>query len=147
MINYRPFDRTHLNLINPHDIYSTDKGLLRRWADAAPSIEGSGAATSIFFENVILAIILFMPIYDGVAEVITISDRRIEEHKKEYVKALKKGIQIHMDARGLWRLQATIRADVDFAERWIEVLGFEKEGLLRKFGPSGEDHFMFARVL
>lgn len=39
--------------------------------------------------------------------------------------------------------------DVSFREgvRWAEMLGFQREGLMRAFSPDGRDHLLFARVV
>lgn len=31
-------------------------------------------------------------------------------------------------------------------QRWLELLGFEYEGTMRKYGPAGEDHLLYART-
>lgn len=38
--------------------------------------------------------------------------------------------------------------DVSFPQgiRWAEMLGFQREGLMRAFSPDGRDHLLFARV-
>lgn len=46
----------------------------------------------------------------------------------------------------LKRLQITVDVKNDLAIRWAHALKFEPEGLLRKYGPSGSDHMMFAKV-
>lgn len=39
--------------------------------------------------------------------------------------------------------------DVSFQEgiRWAEMLGFQREGLMRAFSPDGRDHVLFSRVV
>jgi hypothetical protein len=44
------------------------------------------------------------------------------------------------------RVQATVQAADEPAFRLLARFGFEFEGVLRAFGPGGEDHFMMARV-
>jgi hypothetical protein len=46
----------------------------------------------------------------------------------------------------LKRLQITVNTENELAMRWAVALKFEKEGLLRNYGPSGSDHMMFAKV-
>jgi RimJ/RimL family protein N-acetyltransferase len=52
-----------------------------------------------------------------------------------------------MKELGLTRVHATIRADFHNAEKWIKIVGFEKEGVMRNYGPDGEDHILFAKVV
>jgi hypothetical protein len=44
------------------------------------------------------------------------------------------------------RVTAYARADWVEACRWIDLLGFHAEGLLRAFGPDGEDYVVFGRT-
>jgi hypothetical protein len=44
------------------------------------------------------------------------------------------------------RIQAVLDVDDDAAIRMDERLGFVREGILRKYGPHGEDRFMYAIV-
>jgi RimJ/RimL family protein N-acetyltransferase len=46
----------------------------------------------------------------------------------------------------LHRLQLTVRLDEPRALRWAEYLGFEIEGLMRKYSPDGADTYILARV-
>jgi hypothetical protein len=49
--------------------------------------------------------------------------------------------------RKLRRVEITVKHDFEQGKKWAESLGFEQEGLLRKYGPNGEDYFMYARVI
>lgn len=44
------------------------------------------------------------------------------------------------------RLQALVVSGFCLGKRTLELLGFEYEGTLRKFGPSGEDFLMYSKV-
>jgi RimJ/RimL family protein N-acetyltransferase len=44
------------------------------------------------------------------------------------------------------RLQAHALPTFEPAIRWLGMLGFTREGLLRKYSPSGEDMLLFARI-
>lgn len=46
----------------------------------------------------------------------------------------------------LRRLEASARVDLTPACRWLEMLKFEREGVMRKFGPDGSDHVRYART-
>lgn len=46
----------------------------------------------------------------------------------------------------LQRLQAFARVDLETAWRYLEVLGFEREGCLRKFGRDGSDQYIYSMV-
>ena len=46
----------------------------------------------------------------------------------------------------LQRIQASVHADDSQAVRYVEWLGFENEGLMKRYGPDGSDYYRFARV-
>lgn len=44
------------------------------------------------------------------------------------------------------RIQIEVRKDYTGGQRWAESLGFQQEGLMRKYGPDGSDYYLYARV-
>lgn len=44
------------------------------------------------------------------------------------------------------RIEATVSAHFSQAKKLVEMLGFEFEGVLKAYGPNGDDFLMFARV-
>lgn len=46
----------------------------------------------------------------------------------------------------LWRIGAIIRPDFPQAIRLATVLGFKREGLLKKYAPDGTDRLIFGRT-
>ncbi len=44
------------------------------------------------------------------------------------------------------RLEATCQAEDPRGHRWAELLGFERECLMRGYGPNGEDYLLYSRV-
>lgn len=51
-----------------------------------------------------------------------------------------------MADNNLWRIQASVHATDEQSIRFAEWMGFENEGLMKKFGPDGSDYYRFARV-
>lgn len=46
----------------------------------------------------------------------------------------------------LRRIEASTEVDFSQGCRWLEILGFQSEGVMRKYGPNGEDHMRYART-
>ena len=46
----------------------------------------------------------------------------------------------------LRRIETSVRAGFEEGCRWMGILGFEHEGLMRKFGADGSDHIRYARI-
>ena len=60
--------------------------------------------------------------------------------------ALDRCVRRFLSIPKLRRIEAT--SEVSFAQgcRWLELLGFQSEGILRKYGPKGEDHMRYSRT-
>jgi len=87
-----------------------------------------------------------IPIWDGVAECWLVGGWRLGSHKVSAVRALTVTLARLVKEQQLRRLQAIVRADWDQAVRFVEFLRFEREGLLRGYGPDGSDHYVYARI-
>lgn len=84
--------------------------------------------------------------WTGVAEVFTLLSKEALDRPV----ALSRGVLDWLEQSavhfGLWRVQATARADRPKAQRFLVWLGFEREGTLRRYGPDGADHLLYARL-
>lgn len=63
--------------------------------------------------------------------------------------AIHRAVRARLDqlpALDVWRLEAEAAFGFRPGIRWLEMLGFEREGLARGFGPGGQDFVRFARV-
>lgn len=49
-------------------------------------------------------------------------------------------------AAGHRRIEATVTTGFGPGCRWVRILGFEVEGIARAYDPSGNDHFLYARI-
>ena len=55
-------------------------------------------------------------------------------------------LQRIMDEHNLRRVQATANTQWTLAIKYLENLGFKREGILRKYDPFGNDHYMYALI-
>lgn len=84
--------------------------------------------------------------FEGVGEFWMIPGKLVPKYPKSVWKEAKAFIDDSVERFKLCRIQATIR-EVDLkAIRWIERLGFEREGLMRRYGLDRLNYFMYARV-
>lgn len=51
-----------------------------------------------------------------------------------------------MDKHGLWRIEATARADFLAGQSYLRYMGFEREGLMKKAEPDKTDSILYAIV-
>jgi hypothetical protein len=82
----------------------------------------------------------------GVAEATAFTTDLTAKYPIAVVKACRAGLKSLAQEFGLWRLDAHVVADWKAGNRFVKALGFEKEGLLKKFGPEKQDCYLYARL-
>lgn len=84
--------------------------------------------------------------WKGFGEVWLVPSIYVDAYPKSVYAHTRKFIADAIDNLDLYRVQATIKEHDKTSIRWIEKLGFVREGLMMKFGPNQENQFMYARV-
>lgn len=85
--------------------------------------------------------------WGGMGEFWMVPGKLVPRYAKSVWKEAKLFIADSIGRYNLHRIQATVRERDARAIRWIERLGFEKEGLMRCFGADRDNHFMYARLI
>jgi len=67
-----------------------------------------------------------------------------KQHAKEIIKGMRDYIALHMFK--FRRIQTHVRTDFPEARRFIEVLGFQCEGVMRNYTPDNKDAYLYSRV-
>jgi hypothetical protein len=133
----------HLHFIEPKDIYMHDKYIF----DIAAAEALKGQAISVISSNEeILAIIGYLGINDGAVELWALTSKLCSKYSLAFHRTLKKHLEIFIKANNLRRVQMTVSQDYSEGIKWAKALGFEPEGILRKYGPDGSDYIMMGRV-
>ena len=88
-----------------------------------------------------------VPVYKHMAEVWLLLSGKVYKNRLTTIR----NILINMDKmqkqHQFVRLQAAVKASWPEAVRFASWMGFENEGLMRKFGPDHEDYYRFAKVI
>jgi len=85
-------------------------------------------------------------LWTGVAEMWSIISDDARRYPKQLTIVAKSFSDIVAQSLSLHRLQLTVRSDEPRALRWAEYLGFEIEGLMKKYSPDSVDTYILARV-
>jgi RimJ/RimL family protein N-acetyltransferase len=96
--------------------------------------------------NDILACAGVSIMWQGVAEGWLIMSRHAYKYPvsiARYTDGLFEGI---MKRNNLRRIQASVNCNDEKSVKFANWLGFEYEGIMKKFGPDGADYFRYARV-
>ena len=102
---------------------------------------------TLLHNNVIVAIAGVHILWPGVGEGWTLVSPEVEGGGIVYARYVKKMIDVIIKDNGLKMLQATVHASDIVAVQFASWLGFESEGIMRKYGINGEDYVRVARVL
>lgn len=70
----------------------------------------------------------------------------IHRYPIAFFKAAKERLESMILDLRLHRVQSTVRTDDKRAVKFLLSLGFDIEGLLRKYSPDGLDHYIMGRV-
>jgi len=106
--------------------------------------ENSELSLAILDEKGILCLCGCIITWHGVGEIWLKLVRK--DHLKSLIKELRRLLQLGAKKFQLRRLHAYVDTDFDKGRRFIEFLGFEKEGLLRKYSYYGKDQFIYSRL-
>jgi len=80
----------------------------------------------------------------GVGTIWAITTPLVEKYPIWFTKASINMLNAGTDLYKLQRVQATILKENTKAVKWIEFLGFQREGLMRKY--VGGDHYLYSRI-
>lgn len=106
-----------------------------------------GMSWSAEVDGLVVASAGLVPLWAGVAEAWMISGDEVDRHAIKIARTLRTMLEDTMWQRSIHRAQANIHSRFERALRLAEWLGFENEGLMRRFGVEGDDYFRFAKVI
>lgn len=96
-------------------------------------------------DGAIVACYGFIPMWPGVWEAWMLTAKQCEAHIPHLTRAAGVVIGAFMRADGVRRLQVTVKSSDLRAAHFAEFLQFEREGVLKAYGPDGSDYLMMAR--
>lgn len=105
-----------------------------------------GPTVTVFLNLEPVAVFGFVRIWHGVVEAWMVPDEKLRSIPMTLTRIGKKVMDIAMISMGLHRIQLTIRTTDKRAENWAYAIGFDCEGLMRKYGADGVDYLLMARI-
>jgi hypothetical protein len=142
---FLPFARHHADRINVSSeevLVVTDRSGVGDILDAQSKM---GPAVTVFLNSQPVGIFGFVSIWRGVTEAWFVTDERVRTIPMTMTRIGKKVMDIAKISMGLHRIQITVRTHDKRAERWAYAIGFERECVMRKYGPDAVDYFLMAR--
>lgn len=86
-----------------------------------------------------------LPVWEGVGEIWLIPTRLAKTKPVSLARHIKLGLLDMEKSLELRRLQAVVRCGFDRGHDLVKFLGFQSEGVMRKYGPDGEDYERYAK--
>jgi hypothetical protein len=86
------------------------------------------------------------PIWKGVAEGWVLATSEVWKHPLLVARAIKKDFEKVAKQHNITRVQTAVRANFDMGLKFAKWLGLESEGLMKKYGFDGTDHYRYARI-
>lgn len=87
-----------------------------------------------------------IPMWAGVAEFWMLTSTLVEKHPTVCARVARTVIDSFATSEGSRRVQIAVNASDPRALRFADFLQFEREGVLRAYGPDGSDYIMMARI-
>ncbi len=107
----------------------------------------SDVSYSILADDKVIAIVYGTIGYPGVMSCSGLFTDMVAKYKVAFHRCVKIIVDVVFKAFNLHRMQAVVRADYLQGQRWIEALGFAKEGLMKMYGANADDYYMYGRTL
>ena len=119
-------------------------GYMKDWAE---TLQQPGWSFTLIEHGHIICCAGIVDMWPGVGEAWVIASNKIHEYPRKFIRFAKTDVmQRVIDENGLWRVQAVCKSDWPVALKFARFMGFEVEGVMRKYGPEGMDYTRVAWV-
>ena len=126
------------------DLYEID---MRAGDDIGDEVrEHPGPSWTLKDEGEVLACFGICNIYGGVGTAWAFVSDKARHHGASLPKAMIAKLKECFDVMKFHRLQTVVRPDMKEYLRFVELIGFEREGLMRKATPRKQDVLLYSMV-
>ena len=112
----------------------------------AMELEQTGLAYTCLINNEPIASAGMKLLWDGVAEGWVLATSKVWNHPLVIARAIKKNFARLAMEHKIHRVQTAVRAEFGIGIKFAKWLGLENEGLMKRYGFDGADHYRFARL-
>ena len=100
---------------------------------------------TIFHKESIFLLLTIMPLMSGIGEISFLVDNNFVNASKEVKKALLAAFHKGLAEVPFRRIEAKVKDDFVVGRAFVERMGMQQEGVLRKYGPSN-DYIMYSLI-
>lgn len=141
----RDFVASDVAKINPLPVYNGTHKII---SDMAPALERNASILVMTFvhDEEPVAIVGLTPEHEKSGYVWSLIGHEAASRPKALHKQAVSVLNWMQDALGYERLSANTPVECN-GWKWLERLGFEREGTMLKYGADGKDYYLYARVI
>lgn len=141
-----PFHVEHLSMMPLNEFDEAHLGLFHNYREYIAAYANSKLCFSAMQDGVLYASFGVNPLFPHVYEAWLIPSAEISKKAYKMHKASLAFFEHAVNKLAIRRLQIAVCSRNIRAVKWAERCYFEHEGLLRSFGPEGDDYFMMSRI-
>lgn len=145
MIKVQPYKKGDVYSVKIKDVFYADFETKEK--SEAVALKENNCAYTFLIDDKIIGVGGFNLLWPGVAEGWTVLSEDVKKYPILFHKLVLKGIQFHMHEMKLHRVHSTVVSSFCTGGKWLQKLGFNKEGTLNKFGSFGDSYDLWARVI
>ncbi len=145
MIEFVQATNEHILSIDPQKSQSEIGGLelgLKAFRENLLNLDGR--AIAIMDEDSCIGAYGYIDMWNGVVRIWALFSEELLTHY--WMSLSKNARKLLFDDKDFHRVEATCHRDDKTGALFLEWLGFEQEGLMKKYGPTGEDFYLYART-
>ncbi len=148
MPSLMPFNKEDLHKINlrPFD-EQVIMGVSAAYERIVQQADAGIAYTGRNDEGDIIAIGGVTLMWDKVGSGWVMTSGLILKYKAWTHRAIRNILEQAIVKHNLHRIESIILKDHCVSQKWAERLGFEREGLMRKYDTDGNDYYLYARII
>lgn len=137
-----PFQPEHLSqlMLQPSQVYLQPMLANPHYGEY---LVKAGPAYSCIVDDVVFACAGLIPQWENRAMAWALISGEAGKHFLSIHRAVKRTFAMHPYRR----IETTVAMNFEEGYRWADLLGFEREGLMRKYVPNGDDCYLYARVI
>ncbi len=148
-IDVIPYEPAHAYAILDRNVREQDLWLSSYpdWEKWTKGWKDGGPAHTLIIEDEIVACGGVVLLEWKRGEAWTLLSSLFYKYPKTVFRLVRDNLNRIIQEHDLRRVQALVKPDFITARNFMMHLGFQNEGLLKAFGPRGEDLLMFARII
>lgn len=144
-LTWVPFAPEHLHAFSPAPVFEADGCASADLAEHARASLVAGPAWSVCMDGRPVGCGGVVLLWRGVGEAWSLSAPGLGGSALVLHRIVAQRLRAAEREHGLHRIQTSVQIDNRQGRRWVAALGFREEGIMRGYGPLGDDFLRLAR--